>query len=102
MFETDSFSAVLQGISSRFQGLFDSPGEMTFYVFCLIILHMILIHLFYDGGPGRRRYMSLNLKRSMLILFVVAEIFLFSNLLTFEHFTDRVQPPTLTPASYRY
>jgi hypothetical protein len=74
-------------LSTSFQELFGTPLELAFYVLCLIVLHMVIVHLFY-GPPSRRKIRSLNFKRSFLIFVLVTEIVLFSNLLTVEHFSQ--------------
>ncbi len=77
----------INNFSGRFDGLFDSKLEMGFYVFCMIALHMIVAHMFY-GPPSRRRIRSLNFQRSFIIFILVIEIVVFTNLLTFDHFSQ--------------
>lgn len=88
---SDSILLILQDLSDRVSVLFSSDAEMFFYIFCFIAFHMIMINMFY-GKPSRRRHRTLNLKRSVLIIMVVAEIVVFTNLLTLDYMAQSVMP----------
>lgn len=64
---------------------------MFFYIFCFIAFHMIMVNMFY-GKPSRRKYKTLNLKRSVLIIMLVAEIVIFTNLLTMDYMANTIMP----------
>ncbi|MEM6781294.1 MAG: hypothetical protein AAF569_05475 [Pseudomonadota bacterium] len=82
----------LRDLSDRFSVMFSSDAEMFFYIFCFIAFHMIIINMFY-GKPSRRSSSRMTFKRSILIMMVVAEIVIFSNLLTLDYFSANVMPP---------
>lgn len=89
---SDQIVNSLHDLKDRFSVFFSSDVEMFFYIFCFIAFHMIMVNLFY-GKPTRRKHKSLNMKRSLLIVMVVAEIVLFTNLLTLDYFADTLHPP---------
>lgn len=88
---SDGMPLILQDLSDRFSVLFSSDAEMFFYILCFIAFHMIMINMFY-GKPSRRKLRTLNLKRSILIMMVVVEIVVFTNLLTLDFMAESVMP----------
>ena len=90
LINTDTILSFFNSFSNADDPLFSSSGELFFYGFCMIALHMIIVNMFY-GGRGRRRHASLNVKRSLILMLVIAEIVIFTNLLTIEHFENHAQ-----------
>lgn len=86
------FEEMFQEAFANFSSFFGSDVEMVFYVAIFIAFHVIMVHLFYKRS-SRGAYRRLTVKRSLLIGMTVAEIVIFTNLLTYDHFAHALEPP---------
>ena len=87
-FNANGFSTLLAQGYENFGGSFDSPLEMGFYVFCITALNMIVLHLFFG-----HRFRGSMIRKILLSVLLVGEVFVFSHLMTGEHYTDLIHAP---------